>query len=86
MSRKTTGPAALHDVQALSDAQTHVYEAVASLAVDGRIAHVSDVAQMTGWPEHDVRQALVTLVENGWLIQKGDGFVMGPHDWGLDYR
>ncbi|WP_147267942.1 hypothetical protein [Spongiactinospora rosea] len=78
-------PRSLHDVQALTDAETTVYEAVCSLAVDGRIAHVPDVAQMTGQPEHEVRQRLVRLVENGWLNQKGEGFALGPHDWGLEY-
>ncbi|MCG5212063.1 hypothetical protein [Streptosporangium sp. KLBMP 9127] len=81
MARKTR----VHDVQALSGAETHVYEAVAALAVDGRIAHVPDVAQMTDRPESDVRHSLLVLVETGWLIPRGDGFALGPHDWGLDY-
>ncbi|GLW10656.1 hypothetical protein Misp01_57840 [Microtetraspora sp. NBRC 13810] len=64
---------------------TDVYEAVASLAVDGRRAGTADVAHMTGRSAEDVRRSLAGLVEMGWLVESGGGFVLGAHDWGLDY-
>ncbi|GAA5045639.1 DNA-binding IclR family transcriptional regulator [Thermocatellispora tengchongensis] len=74
-------------MQALSDEDTRVYEAVASLAVEGRMAHVADVAHMTDRSEDDVRRSLVALVETGWLVPMGgDGYALGPHDWGLEYH
>jgi hypothetical protein len=73
-----------HDVQALSEAETDVYEAVAALDVDERLAYVPEVAHMTGRPEPDVRRSLLILVETGCLLVRGDGFALGPHDWGVE--
>lgn len=74
-----------HDVQELTDAEMSVYEAVASLAVNDRVAHLGEVMEMTDRPREDVRRSLTKLVGSGWVVQKADGFVLGPHDWGLEY-
>jgi DNA-binding IclR family transcriptional regulator len=73
------------DVQALSGTDTHVYEAVAGLAVDGRPATVDEVVHATALPEETVRRSLDTLAELGWLKADGDTYVLGPHQWGLEY-
>lgn len=75
----------IHDVQELSDADMSVYEAVASLAVDGRTARLRDMAEMTDRPEDDVRRSLAHLVDSGWVVRKGDGYALGPHDWEVEY-
>ncbi|GAA3119865.1 helix-turn-helix domain-containing protein [Streptosporangium carneum] len=72
------------DVQALSDADTRVYEAVAGLAVDGRTATVEEVVQATALPEDAVRRSVATLAEAGWLEEDGGAYALGPHDWGVD--
>jgi DNA-binding IclR family transcriptional regulator len=73
-----------HDVQELSDEETTVYEAVAALAVEGRPAHLVDIAQMTDRPEEDVRHCLETLVASGWLRPRADGYLLGPHDFEVE--
>jgi DNA-binding IclR family transcriptional regulator len=73
------------DVQALSGVDTHVYEAVAGLAVNGRSATVDEVVHATALPEETVRHSLDMLAELGWLKADGSTYVLGPHDWGLEY-
>lgn len=74
-----------HDVQALSDVDVHVYEAVASHAVGGDPVELGALVRATGMGEDDVRHSLTTLVEQGYVVPKGDGFGLGPHTFGLDY-
>ncbi|MBB6344311.1 helix-turn-helix domain-containing protein [Nonomuraea muscovyensis] len=74
-----------HDVQALSDVDIHVYEAVASQALGGDPAELGALAHATGLEEDDVRRSLATLVEQGYVVPKGDGFGLGAHTFGLDY-
>ncbi|MDP9845413.1 hypothetical protein [Streptosporangium lutulentum] len=73
------------DVQALSGTDSHVYEAVAGLAVDGRSATVDEVIHATALPEEAVRHSLDTLTELGWLKVAGSAYSLGPHQWGLEY-
>jgi hypothetical protein len=40
---------------------------------------------MTDMAEDVVRRSLAVLVERGWLLTRGDAYVVGPHDWGLEY-
>lgn len=75
----------LRDVQAMSDTETVVYEAVASCAVDSISPRAPDIAHMTDLAEDVVQENLDDLVRHGWLVPKGDRYVLGPHDWGLDY-
>ncbi|WP_182882659.1 MULTISPECIES: hypothetical protein [unclassified Microbispora] len=75
----------LGDAQEMSGTELTVYEAVAALNVDERSATVSEVAQMTALGEDDVRRCLDTLVEGGRLVPKGDAYLLGAHDWGLEY-
>lgn len=75
----------LHDVQAMSDTETVVYEAVASCAVAEVSPRVPDIVKMTGLTEDVVRENLDDLVAHGWLLTERDRYVLGPHDWGLEY-
>jgi DNA-binding IclR family transcriptional regulator len=75
----------LGDVQEMSAAEISVYEAVASMDVDGRTATVREVAAMVQLPEATVRNGLEALTRGGRLVRRGEGYVLGPHDWGLDY-
>ncbi|HEY9524190.1 MAG TPA: hypothetical protein VIR33_13190 [Thermopolyspora sp.] len=75
----------LHDVQALSDTEVMVYEAVAACGVDEVPARIDDIVEMTDLAEDIVRQSLDLLVDRGWLLIQRDTYVVGPHDWGLDY-
>lgn len=75
----------LRDVQAMSDVETFVYEAVASCAVERVAPRVRDIVRMTELDEGVVRASLDDLVCHGWLVTEGDRYVLGPHDWGLDY-
>lgn len=74
-----------HDVQALSGAETTVYEAVAALVVEGRPARPADIARMTDRPEEEVRHCLEVLVASGWLRTGADGYLLGPHDFEVEY-
>jgi hypothetical protein len=75
----------LRDVQAMSDVETVVYEAVASCAVESISPRVPDIVRMTGLGEDVVRENLDDLVAHGWLLARRDRYVLGPHDWGLEY-
>ncbi|WP_113705274.1 hypothetical protein [Nonomuraea lactucae] len=74
-----------HDVQALSDVDSHVYEAVASHAVGGGAVGLGALTRASGLEEDDVRRSLSTLIEQGYVVPKGDGFGLGPHTFGLQY-
>ncbi|MFI6295700.1 hypothetical protein ACIBEJ_29170 [Nonomuraea sp. NPDC050790] len=74
-----------HDVQALSDVDIHVYEAVASLAIAHETAGREAVVQSSGLDESDVRRSLATLVAHGHIVPRGDGFALGSHDFEVDY-
>ncbi|OPG05099.1 hypothetical protein [Microbispora sp. GKU 823] len=75
----------LEDVQEMTTADMTVYEAVAALNTEERPATAGKVAEMTGLPEDDVRRCLTSLAEGGRLVPKGDAYVLGTHDWGLEY-
>jgi DNA-binding IclR family transcriptional regulator len=75
----------LGDVQEMSAAEISVYEAVASMDVDGRTATVREVAAMVQLPEETVRNGLEALTRGGRLVRRGEAYVLGPHDWGLEY-
>jgi DNA-binding IclR family transcriptional regulator len=74
-----------HDVQALSDVDIHVYEAVASTAVESGGAELPALVRATGLEEDAVRRSLTTLVEQGYVVPKGGGYGLGAHTFGLDY-
>ncbi|MFI6326315.1 hypothetical protein ACIBG8_52965 [Nonomuraea sp. NPDC050556] len=69
-----------HDVQALSDTDITVYEAVA-----GGASTRDEVARSADLPEESVRQSLAKLVAQGHVVPQGDGFALGEHTFGLDY-
>ncbi|MBG0816135.1 hypothetical protein [Planomonospora sp. ID82291] len=73
-----------HDVQTLSTDDMTVYEAVAYLAVDDRVAETADVARVAALPEEAVRRSLAVLAEKGWIEPRGGAHVLGPHDWSVE--
>ncbi|MEV7808445.1 helix-turn-helix domain-containing protein [Microbispora sp. NPDC088329] len=75
----------LEDAQEMTAAEMTVYEAVAALNVEERHATVAEVARMTGLGDDDVRRCLDRLTAGGRLVPKGDAYLLGDHDWGLDY-
>ncbi|MEU7836560.1 hypothetical protein ACIBO2_09300 [Nonomuraea sp. NPDC050022] len=74
-----------HDVQALSDVDIHVYEAVASQAVESGGAELGALIRATGLEEEEVRRSVATLIEQGYVVPRGNGFGLGAHTFGLDY-
>ena len=76
---------ALEDVQEMSSAETTVYEAVAALNMDGRPATAAVVARMTGLGDDVVRRCLDRLTHGGRLVPRGDAYLLGAHDWEVEY-
>ncbi|MGP3930981.1 hypothetical protein [Nonomuraea sp. KM88] len=74
-----------HDVQSLSDVDIHVYEAVASEAVEHGGAGLARLVRATGLDEDDVRESLTTLIEHGHVVPKGEGYALGPHTFEVEY-
>jgi DNA-binding IclR family transcriptional regulator len=74
-----------HDVQELSDVDIHVYEAVASQAVESGDAPLAAVIRATGLAEDEVRESLATLVMQGYIIPRGYGYALGPHTFEVEY-
>lgn len=74
-----------HDVQGLSDADLHVYEAVAAEAVEGKGALFDDLCRLTGLPEEAVRQSLTSLVAQGHVVPRGEGYGLGEHTFGVEH-
>ncbi|MFB4274612.1 MULTISPECIES: hypothetical protein [unclassified Nonomuraea] len=74
-----------HDVQALSDVDIHVYEAVASKVVESGGAGLAGLVRSSGLTEEEVRASLATLVEHGYVVPKGDGYGLGPHTFEVEY-
>jgi DNA-binding IclR family transcriptional regulator len=71
------------DVQALSNTELVVYEAIAIIDKEGHIATLVDVAHATGLPEHKVRRALDHLVSERHVRASDSGFTLGAHDWSV---
>jgi DNA-binding IclR family transcriptional regulator len=74
-----------HDVQALSDVDIHVYEAVASKAVESGGAGLEGLIRSSGLAEDELRASLAKLVEHGYVVPKGDGYGLGPHTFEVEY-
>ncbi|MEV0969829.1 hypothetical protein [Microtetraspora glauca] len=75
----------LADVQSVHDDDMRVYETVAALNVDRRAATVAEIARLADLPEEFVRHSLDVLVADGWLLRRRGAYLVGPHDWGLEY-
>lgn len=71
------------DVQALTDVELRVYEAVAIIDKEGRRASIGDLAHATGYSENTVRSALTHLVGERHLREHESAYALGSHDWGL---
>ncbi|MGW2143569.1 hypothetical protein ACWCOT_04615 [Nonomuraea bangladeshensis] len=74
-----------HDVQELSDVDIHVYEAVASLAVETGGAGLDTLVRTSGLEEDELRASLATLIEEGYVVPRGDGYGLGPHTFEVEY-
>ncbi|GAA1749637.1 hypothetical protein ACBR40_14690 [Nonomuraea sp. AD125B] len=74
-----------HDVQELSDVDIHVYEAVASLAVETGGAGLDTLVHTSGLEEDELRASLATLIEEGYVVPRGDGYGLGPHTFEVEY-
>ncbi|NRQ40392.1 helix-turn-helix domain-containing protein [Nonomuraea sp. NN258] len=74
-----------HDVQALSDVDIHVYEAVAAQTVETGGAELDALVRASGLSEAEVRQSLATLIEQGYVVPKGGGYGLGPHTFEVEY-
>ncbi|MGW3343818.1 hypothetical protein ACWDA3_10965 [Nonomuraea rubra] len=76
-----------HDVQALSDRDIHVYETVASQAVEwaGGGAGLGGIVRASGLTEEEVRESLAKLVEHGYVVPSGDRYGLGPHTFEVEY-
>lgn len=75
----------LGDAQEMSHGETLVYEAVAARSVNRLPVTVPEVAHMTDLPEELVRHCLDSLTARGRLVRKEDTYVLGPHDWEVEY-
>ncbi|MEO3871328.1 hypothetical protein ABGB18_21155 [Nonomuraea sp. B12E4] len=75
-----------HDVQELSDVDIHVYEAVASQAVESGGAKFPGLVRACGLTEDEVRQSLTYLLEEGYVVPAGnDRYGLGPHTFEVEY-
>ncbi|MEU6793133.1 hypothetical protein ABZ907_15675 [Nonomuraea wenchangensis] len=74
-----------HDVQELSDVDIHVYEAVASRAVETGAAGLDTLVRISGLEEDELRASLATLIEEGYVVPRGDGYGLGPHTFEVEY-
>lgn len=74
-----------HDVQALSDVDIHVYEAVASQAVESGRAEFDRLVRASGLTEEELRESLARLIGHGYVVPKGDGYGLGPHTFEVEY-
>lgn len=77
--------AEVHDVQALSDVDIHVYEAVASQTVESGGTGLGAVVRACGLTEEEVRESLERLVGHGYVVPRGDGYALGQHTFEVDY-
>ncbi|MET7335200.1 hypothetical protein [Nonomuraea sp. NPDC005650] len=75
----------VHDVQALSDVDVYVYEAVASLAVEHGLAEPAAVVRTSGLTEEQARACLAHLIEHGYVVPRQGGYVLGPHTFEVEY-
>ncbi|MFC4014928.1 hypothetical protein ACFOY2_47440 [Nonomuraea purpurea] len=74
-----------HDVQALSDIDIYVYEAVASKVVESGSAGLDGLVRASGLSEDDVRRSIAVLIEQGYVVPRGDRYGLGPHTFEVEY-
>ncbi|GAB2908585.1 hypothetical protein ACFMQL_26375 [Nonomuraea fastidiosa] len=74
-----------HDVQALSDVDIYVYEAVAAQTVESGGAWLDGLTHASGLSEEEVRESLATLIGHGYVVPQGDGYGLGPHTFEVEY-
>jgi Winged helix DNA-binding domain len=73
------------DAQSLSDVETYIYEAIATLEYRGRPATESEIAAVVDLDDQTVSEVLATLTERGLLVSlPGEGelaFQPARRDW-----
>jgi hypothetical protein len=69
------------DAQVLTDAGTHVYEAVATLEYSGRSVTREEVMDATDLDDSTVGEILDALTGRGVLKSDGDTFQLARRDW-----
>jgi hypothetical protein len=78
------------DTQTLTDVDTYVYEAVATLETAGRPVAQARIAAVADLDDETVAQTLKALTERGVLIRTGpDGeaaFELARRDWSAEPR
>jgi len=75
-----------HDVQALSDVDIYIYEAVAAQTVESGGARLDALTHASGLSEEEVRESLTTLIEHGYVVPQGrDRYGLGPHTFEVEY-
>ncbi|MDA0635962.1 hypothetical protein OUY22_21280 [Nonomuraea sp. MCN248] len=72
-----------HDVQALSDADVHVYEAVAGGAGEHGSVGLDALVHSTGLPAEEVRESLERLIGQRYVRPTDQGFGLGQHTFGV---
>ena len=78
------------DAQALTDTDTHIYEAIATLEQGGRPVTQAAIAAAAGLDDDTVRQALRGLTERGVLVRTQPAdvpvFELARRDWSAEAR
>lgn len=76
------------DAQALTDVDTHVYEAIATLETSGRPVGQAQITAASGLDDETVAQSLATLTERGVLLRSGrddaPAFGLARRDWSAE--
>jgi hypothetical protein len=83
--RTSSPPAPWVDTQSLSDADTYIYEAVATLGFSGRRADRSSIAEASGMEDNALDRALAELTSLGVLTvsdaDEGSEYNIARRDW-----
>ena len=78
------------DAQALTDTDTHIYEAIATLEQGGRPVTQAAIAVAAGLDDETVREALRGLIERGVLVRTQPDdvpvFELARRDWSAEPR
>jgi hypothetical protein len=90
MTMPGTGEHPYVDAQTLTDVDTYVYEAVATLELSARPVAQAHIAAVTDLDDQTVVQTLHTLTERGVLLRTETGgdvaFELARRDWSAEPR
>ncbi|HEY7146546.1 MAG TPA: winged helix DNA-binding protein [Streptosporangiaceae bacterium] len=78
------------DAQALTDVDTYVYEAIATLETSGRPVPQAQIAAVADLDDQTMAKSLQTLTERGVLVRTEPGgeaaFELARRDWSAEAR